>query len=360
MPDLLASVMMITYNHEKNIAQAIESVLAQETDFPFELVIGEDCSTDGTRAIVEQYCQTYPERVRLVTGDVNVGMKKNALRTQAALRGRYMAYCEGDDFWNRPDKLQTQVAFLEAHPKVGLVHSDARILQERTGRTQVRRAGFATGPSRNGVGSEDLIAAMLLTEYDIITCTVCARKSLMDAIVADCQREFADPRFISMDRVRWLEMAQRAPMFCFDIPFATYRIQEESASRSQNPQRTLIFVRNMNLVRMHFVEKYGCAPALRKRVVRQSVDRLLRYAAKTDFAGFVQEATDELRRYQVAPTPTQRILIASLSNPTARKLLQPYFDLNLDSPLAWRSKLARRIRRPRQIASPSAVDSVTQ
>lgn len=117
----LVSVHMITYNHEPYIAQAIEGVLRQETNFPIELVIGEDCSTDRTREIVMEYQKRHPDIIRVITSDQNVGMHKNNKRTIKACRGKYLTFCEGDDYWHHTKKLQMQVDYLEAHPEVVLV-----------------------------------------------------------------------------------------------------------------------------------------------------------------------------------------------------------------------------------------------
>jgi glycosyltransferase involved in cell wall biosynthesis len=106
MPDLptpnnapKVSVLMMSYNYEKFIAQAIESVLMQKTDFPFELVIGEDCSTDGTGEIVREYSQKYPKIVRTHVPERNMGAKENFRQIFAASRGHYLATLEGDDYW---------------------------------------------------------------------------------------------------------------------------------------------------------------------------------------------------------------------------------------------------------------------
>lgn len=88
----LVSVACITYNHEKFIAQAIESVLMQVTDFPVELVIGEDCSTDGTRAIVQEYAVKYPGVIRPLLPDKNLGMAENYEAVRLACRGKYIAW----------------------------------------------------------------------------------------------------------------------------------------------------------------------------------------------------------------------------------------------------------------------------
>ena len=91
----LVSVCMTTYNHAPYLRQAVESVLSQQTSFDFELVLGEDCSTDLTAEICREYAAKYPGRVRLVTGARNVGWRANYRRTFDACRGKYVAYCDG-------------------------------------------------------------------------------------------------------------------------------------------------------------------------------------------------------------------------------------------------------------------------
>ena len=116
----LVSVRILTYNHERWIAQAIESVLMQECDFAFELVIGEDCSTDNTRAICLDYQARYPHLIRVLHSDANVGVEKNSLRANARLRGEYVCAFEGDDYWIDERKLQKQVDLMRKHPDATL------------------------------------------------------------------------------------------------------------------------------------------------------------------------------------------------------------------------------------------------
>lgn len=114
--EIMISVCCITYNHEKFISKAVESFLMQRSDFRYEILIGEDCSTDGTRAILEGYALKYPNKIKLVTSENNVGANNNAIRTIKAAKGKYLAFCDGDDYWIDPDKLQKQVDFLENNP----------------------------------------------------------------------------------------------------------------------------------------------------------------------------------------------------------------------------------------------------
>lgn len=132
MPEPLVSVKMITYNHAPYIAQAIEGVLMQKTNFPFELVIGEDCSTDGTREIVFDYALRYPKVIRVVSSKNNVGMHENSARTAGSCQGKYIAYCEGDDYWVNSSKLQKQVDLLENNLQfIGCFHN-VEVINENT------------------------------------------------------------------------------------------------------------------------------------------------------------------------------------------------------------------------------------
>ena len=123
--DYKLSVIFITYNHEKYVERAIKSVLEQETNFPFEVIIGDDCSTDSTRQILDEIAAAYPphepsfsgdRQVRFVKRDKNTGRPTlNVYETTQECTGEYLAYLEGDDYWTDKHKLQKQVDFLEAH-----------------------------------------------------------------------------------------------------------------------------------------------------------------------------------------------------------------------------------------------------
>ena len=119
----MVSVIMLTYNHQKHIQQALDGVLMQKTVYPYEILIGDDASTDGTQEILKEYQSKYPLVIRLFLSDENHGTTKNAYRLFQKARGKYLASCEGDDYWASSDKLQTQVGFLEAHSEyVGCSH----------------------------------------------------------------------------------------------------------------------------------------------------------------------------------------------------------------------------------------------
>lgn len=127
----VVSVNMVTYNHAPYLAEAIEGVIAQKTDFPIELVIGEDCSTDNTREIALDYQRRYPHLIRVIYPDHNVGMHRNFRQVNAACRGEFIAFCEGDDYWIDPEKLREQVAVLSRLKNIDITFHSCYIKFEK-------------------------------------------------------------------------------------------------------------------------------------------------------------------------------------------------------------------------------------
>jgi hypothetical protein len=171
-PDAAAptlSILCLAFNHEAFIGQALESFLAQVTRFEVEIVVADDCSTDGTASVVEQFEARAGPRLRLLRSPVNLGVARNLRRALAACRGRYIAFCEGDDHWCGHDKLQTQVDFLEANPAYALTFHDATM--------------FDMDGNRHGVQlprslQRDATPAELIATRPISTLTTCFRNVL--------------------------------------------------------------------------------------------------------------------------------------------------------------------------------------
>jgi glycosyltransferase involved in cell wall biosynthesis len=112
------SVCVVTYNHEKFVAKTLDSILMQQTTFPFEIIVGDDCSKDNTVAVLKEYQQRFPDQIRLLLHPKNMGLngKFNALATFAAAKGEYIAQFDGDDYLLTTDKLQKQVEMMDANP----------------------------------------------------------------------------------------------------------------------------------------------------------------------------------------------------------------------------------------------------
>src|SRR5690606_11410501 len=110
------SIWCITYNHEKFIKQTLDGFLKQEIDASVEIVISDDASTDGTREILKQYAARFPEKIRLILHEKNIGMMRNFTSTLHECKGKYIALCEGDDYWTDSKKLKKQYDFLISNP----------------------------------------------------------------------------------------------------------------------------------------------------------------------------------------------------------------------------------------------------
>ncbi|HSZ55055.1 MAG TPA: glycosyltransferase [Tepidisphaeraceae bacterium] len=168
------SVMMITYNHEPYLRQALDSVLMQKVDFDYEIVVGEDCSTDSTRDILAEYNQKHPEKFRLLLNENNVGGVRNFYQTLQACRGQYVALLEGDDYWTCDTKVARQVEFLEAHPDYALCFHNV-----------VGRSDGGDRPDFNYVQAdqpETMDLAELLEENVIPTCSAVFRHGLCEPL----------------------------------------------------------------------------------------------------------------------------------------------------------------------------------
>lgn len=129
-----ASVLVVTYNHERYISQAIDSVLMQECSFDYEIVIADDCSTDSTKVILQRYAEKYPHKIRLIPTDLNLGVTKNYRRSFKECKGEYIAVLEGDDYWTSPFKLGRQVKFLHEHRECVLCFNRLIYFYENEGR----------------------------------------------------------------------------------------------------------------------------------------------------------------------------------------------------------------------------------
>jgi glycosyltransferase involved in cell wall biosynthesis len=169
------SVAVITYNHEQFIAQAIESVLIQETAFVVELVIGEDCSTDGTRRIVQTYAEKYPIIIHALLPEKNLGMARNYEAVWQACRGKYIAWLEGDDYWRTPHKLQKQVALMEANPHYSMCGTKSQFVTTSSDGTE-KDAGVL----EPAVLKPEYDLPDFLTDYPMQTSSMLLRRELVE------------------------------------------------------------------------------------------------------------------------------------------------------------------------------------
>jgi glycosyltransferase involved in cell wall biosynthesis len=204
------TVLIVTYNHEEYIGSAVESVLSQQTKFPFEVLIGEDASTDGTRSIVMRYAEQFPTRIRLLLSDRNIRSNEVVARGLRAARGRYVALLDGDDYWIDIGKLQRQADFLDANPDCTAVFDNARTsVGDRLSDERWTRPDTA---ARLGL-------AAIMEGNPFATCTSMMR--------ADCVRDVPDwyaDFFPITDWPLYVLCAARGELAFFDDVSGVYRL----------------------------------------------------------------------------------------------------------------------------------------
>lgn len=260
MPDnLLASVVLMCYNQREYIPQAITCILDQECDFPFEIVVGDDGSKDGSRQLFLEYQEKYPGKIRLVPEGPNKGVLGNWRDAVALCRGKYVAVCHCDDFWHDRRKLQKQVSFMEANPAYGLVHTDAHYLLTASG-ALIEDYNAKNQPAiRDGEVFEDLIAS----RFYLSTLTVCFRKELFDKYVDI--NEYIKAGFIYEDLPTWLELSRHTLFKYLPESTATYRIMQNSISRPQDLTKRFGFLKNHYVIKDYFIRKYNVSEELKSK-----------------------------------------------------------------------------------------------
>lgn len=257
MKEPLVSVCMTAYNHAPYIARAIEGVLKQRTTFGVELIIGEDCSHDNTLAICREYAERYPERIRIVTAERNVGMRENYRRTALAAQGRYVAYCDGDDFWIDEEKLQRQVEVLENNPSVGMCYTRSeRRIEHSDKRWTYPKEGLFVEFEK------------LLFNNTVENCTAVARRELIERYYAEVQPE-DHPEWLTDDAPMWIWFAAESRIVALEQVTAVHSLLKESVSQSSDYLKRIAFCDSLVDISLWFDERYSGGKFSRKLLRRR-------------------------------------------------------------------------------------------
>lgn len=277
----VVSVAMATYNHGPFIRQALDSVLMQQTDFPYEVVIKEDKSTDGTRETVCEYQRRHPDKIRLLLCRKNLYSQGLKIGIHSRCRGRYIAKLEGDDYWTDPLKLQKQVDALAGDPALSFCFHNAEIVQESyfsAGAPQVCFEDGAGRPCRGPKPAPRLALPDLLAENFIPTASVLART---DAVLPapDWLR-----RLPFGDWGLWIHLLRQGDAAYIDETMGAYRVHEGGVWSSANTARKhALLIRHFDVIRQILDVCYR--PGL-DRLFNEQVGHFARVAAGTLRAGF--------------------------------------------------------------------------
>ena len=255
----LVSVCMTTYNHEHYIAEAIESVITQRVNFALEIVIGEDCSTDNTLTICRDYQARYPEIIRIVTSENNIGMHANYRRTIEACSGKYIAMLDGDDYFTDPDKLQMQVDALQS--------TGAAMCYTRSERRSDSDSAIYP-PQAELHTTFDKMLILNTAE----NCTTLALRSKILDYYAEVEPEKRGWK--TDDLPMWLWFSATQKIVAIDRVTAVHRVLATSVSHSIQWQKQLDFCYSLDSIMLWFDERYNNSQ-LRNMLTRRRQNRNL-------------------------------------------------------------------------------------
>jgi glycosyltransferase involved in cell wall biosynthesis len=261
--EIQVNIAIVTYNHERFIAKAIESVLMQETNFDYQLIIGDDSSTDRTVEICKGYENNYPGKIKLIRNETNLGLLRNYKGVLESCNAKYIALLEGDDFWTDANKLQLQFDFLEHNPEIGLVHTNCDLLYEsgKIYRDDYQRI--------SNLAKDQYVFDQLLHRNYIRTATVMFRNELYGKYINI--EEYIKLDFKTLDYPMWLDLSTLTK-FCFlPITTAVYHIHSSSITNSKIYEKTAIFLKSNFEIKNYAFNKYNCSPKLRKSAANNSI-----------------------------------------------------------------------------------------
>lgn len=245
MQEPLVSIPILTYNQQDTIGRTLDSILAQETRFTYEIIIGEDCSQDNTRIICEDYVRRYPDKISLLPAAPNKGLLNNMRDVYALCSGKYLAGCAGDDWWHNPRKVQMQVEYLESHPDCGVVHTDMDIWL-----VDSKRKIPATGTRRPPEGD---IHNNLYKVCFINAPTTMYRRELLSYINLD---KFIELDFKMEDYPMWFEMSRHTKFHFINESTVTYSVFANSLSHSDNIDARIKFLDETKKVQDYYYSLY--------------------------------------------------------------------------------------------------------
>lgn len=248
---------MLAYNHEPYIAQAIESIIFQETDLDFELIIGEDCSTDNTKEIIKKYVEKYPQKIKLVESELNVGMHENFLRTLFACDGEYICQCDGDDYWDNPLKLQIQYDFLESNKDYVLVCGNAKRFNDYN----------QTFEGEIPIYSVDRdVTFRKLIRYNCITTSGIMFRNVLER--SDYTNDFYE--IISVDWYNYMKLLKHGKFMYLNQIFSVYRVNEGSINGRTN--QLVIQEKEMKFLQLVKTERIVDLDDNMKKQLEESID----------------------------------------------------------------------------------------
>lgn len=254
----VVTVCIITYNHREYIRDAVESVLAQQAGFEWDIIIADDCSTDGTTEIVKEYAALYPGKIKLILQNPNVGLNQNFIDLFTAPVSKYVAFLDGDDVWVNPNRLNIQVECMETHPDCALVYGKYNLMDEKGKIKPFKKRP----PYKSGYIFEDIILCRFLPHM----ASALMRNDMIKKV-------YPEKKGIGVDFFLVASICKNNKALYLDEIFFNYRINATSITNVQRQGVSETFLKIMGF----FEAEY---PALVKRGIKNGHQILLYHYAE--------------------------------------------------------------------------------
>ena len=243
MSNLMLSICVITYNQKEFIAQTLNSILTQEHDYSYEIIIGDDCSTDGTQEIIKKYESQYPDIIKPLYNQKNIGVIDNYFNVINHCFGKYIMECAGDDWW-LPEKIASQISYMENNPNVGMIYGKARIWNENNNTYSRFQLGSNCGGTRD-----------LLLQNPIPAVTVCFRRKLIYEYINEINPCAKDWKM--EDYPFWIYCSYKSNIQFINDTIAVYRQIDNSISHQKNLDKKFIFYKSVEEIKEYYRKRYN-------------------------------------------------------------------------------------------------------
>lgn len=295
----LISVIVCTYNQEDTIGRTLDSILSQECHLPIEIVIGEDCSTDRTLAVCQQYQKQHPDTIRILANNPNKGLVRNYFDCLRACRGKYIADCAGDDFWIDSQKLEKSSLILDNSPDVGIVHTDWLRYDEKTGQN------ISPGKQRfcqPYIDGKEMLSCILTPNErpGIHLCTALYRNNWIRRAMQDHPHFFDPDAYQCEDLQIAFFLAQMGKVAYIDSPTLAYSCGGESISNPDSEEKHFLFWENTTRLSFDLAQTFNIHDDYLDRFFQARMHKLLMHAFRSGIPSLKAKATEMQQEMNVA------------------------------------------------------------
>lgn len=309
----MVSVIVVTYNQEKTIGRTLDSILMQQCHLPIEIVIGEDGSTDGTRAICQQYAEKYPDVIRLMEDKGNQGIVDNYFDCLLACKGEYIADCAGDDFWTDPHKLEKEVHEMESDERVTLVHTTWNYYDELTGVTTKAQTPYHYEYKTDG--KKLLTDIITQTRFPVIhLCTSLYRRDTIIHAYKEDTSHFRNKDFGCEDLSISCALAHAGTIVYLPDVTLNYTVNHVSVSNAESEENQFDFVKKVTVLSHSLSKKYKIELSATASYFSYRIFALAMHAFRAHNKKLRDEVKQLRKQWNAQPTIAYRIVQAVMSN----------------------------------------------